>query len=183
MRIFILFVCTLMIVSLTVEQLQAQKSVNKIIDQVKKDDHSITLTVPGWLIRKAISLGLKSEGEHEDTEIWENLKDCLGKIRFSVVDHKDMDIDQEKIDQQLKNAIEKDGFQDYAIVKDKGTRVRVMVREKEGNIRNVFIYASADNMQSAIHIKTDIPQSTFKKAAFSFNKNNELHETTPQEIQ
>ena len=183
MRLFILLTCSLMVMSVTGVQLQAQKSVNKIIDQVKKNDHSITLTVPGWLIRKAISLGLKSEGEHEDTEIWENLKDGLGKIRFSVVDHEEMDIDQQKIDQQLRNAIEKDGFEDYAIVRDKGTKVRVMVREKNESIRNVFIYASAVDMQSAIHIKTDIPTSTFKKAAFSFNKNNELDKASQEEVQ
>ena len=169
MRILILLIT----LSLSSANLSAQKSVNKLIDKIKKHPKSVTMTLPGWLISKAVDLASHSTDIEEDEQIWMEMAKDIKKIRFSVVDESNNAFQIQELDEYIEKAKHKDGFEVYAKVKNEGNRVNIMLRTKEDVVKNILIYAFSDESVAAVHLKTDIALSEFRNAKFSFNKNKE----------
>lgn len=149
--------------------LQGQSQVNKLIDTVKDHPKSITMTVPGWMINMALK-AIKLDDVSKDEEVWLSIADRIKRIRFSFVPEMD-GIDVEDLGRRIGKIKEKHHFEEYARVKSDGNRVNVLVKEKKGSIKNVFLYVRGEDGVGAIHFKTDIDPEIFKSADFSFNKN------------
>lgn len=157
--------------------LHGQKTVNKFIDQIKKHDRAVAMTIPGWLIRAGINLS-DNGIEDQDAEEIRNLGKKIKKLRFVVVDRQHH-ISESEADEFLKRAKAKDGFEEYTRVRDKGTRIYVLVKEEKDKIKYLTIFSRAEDAIALINLKTDITFEDLEKAEFSFkNKENitsEIH--------
>ena len=94
MRILILSIAFM----LSLTGLSAQKSVNKLIDEIKKHPKSVTMTLPGWLISKAVDAASGPTDIEKDEEVWLQMAKDIKKIRFSVVDDSNNAFEIKKLD-------------------------------------------------------------------------------------
>jgi hypothetical protein len=149
--------------------LYGQKEVNRLIDQIKDHPQSITMTLPGWLIRTAVNIASTNANLEEDEEVWLSMAKDIKKVRFSVVENKG--VNPHTSDEMLATIpkILADGYDKYASVRDGGNNVEVLVRENNDEIQNILLFVHGESLV-AIHLNTEIPYEKFKKANFSFNK-------------
>lgn len=157
--------------------MDGQKTVNKFIDQIKKHDRAVAMTLPGWLIRVGINLSDNGIENQDATEI-RNLGKKIKKLRFVVVDHPHH-ISESEASAFLDRAKAKDGFEEYTRVRDKEKRIYVLVKEEKEKIKYLTIFTRAEEAIALINLKTDITFDDLERAEFSFkNKENissEIH--------
>ena len=157
--------------------LNGQKTVNKFIDQIKKHDRAVAMTLPGWLIRAGINLSDNGIENQDATEI-RNLGKKIKKLRFVVVD-RPHHISESEAASFLESAKTKDGFEEYTRVRDKEKRIYVLVKEEKEKIKYLTIFTRAEEAIALINLKTDITFDDLERAEFSFkNKENissEIH--------
>ena len=126
------------------------------------------MTLPGWFIRTGIGLATKGIEDRDEKEII-NLGKKIKKLRFVVVD-KPHHITPEESDEFLQKVKLKEGFEEYTQVRDKGTRVYVMVKEKKNKIQYLTIYARGDSNIALINLKTDLTFDELEQTNFSWKK-------------
>jgi len=147
--------------------LSGQKSVNKLIDKMKEHKHAYAITLPGWLIRTGINVASDDELKFE-----KGFKDLIGGIRRLRVLHIDehVEIEKSKMNSIVSQIKEKDGYVDYAMVKDEGNLVQVIVKEEGTRIKSLVLLANSGDGFTILNLKTDIEMEDLKKANLSFNK-------------
>jgi len=151
-----------------VAQGSSQRAVNKLINQVKKHDKAVAFTIPGWIMRTGLRFAL----EEEEPTLEKGYRDLISgirQLRFVAVDDK-VEIESEKLNKIINTLKTKDGFEDYARVRDKGNNVHVMVREKKDRIKNLFVLVHGEDQMVVLNFKTDISMEELKNADLSFNK-------------
>ncbi len=145
-------------------QATAQKFANKIIDQIKREKGSITLSLPNWTVdiftNETIDLPSK-----KDNQEFVKIKDYLGKIRFSVIG-KEVEISSEYIDK----IVSSDKFELYSSIKENGNRFHLWVRTKKDLIDRIFMIGESEDTTFAINLNTEVPITTFQDLDFSFNE-------------
>lgn len=143
-----------------------QRNINKLIDTIKKHDNAVAMTLPGWLMRKGFEFAQDDEMKIEQG--YQDIADGIKKMRVVVVpdgfEYKSLNIDN-----ALSKIKEKEGYEDYAKVRDNGTLVDVMVKEKKNTIKNVVVLFQDDETIALLNITTDITMEELKNAALSFN--------------
>ncbi|MEM9545292.1 MAG: DUF4252 domain-containing protein [Bacteroidota bacterium] len=147
--------------------LNGQRSVNRFIDKMKEHKNAYALTLPGWLIRTGISIATKEELKFEEgfQELVEGIK------RFRVLFINDnVDIPNSKLRSVVSQIKEKDGYVDYASVKDDDNLVQVIVKEEGTKIKSLVVVANAEDGFTILNLKTDIEMEDLKNANLSFNK-------------
>jgi mRNA-degrading endonuclease RelE of RelBE toxin-antitoxin system len=153
-----------------------QKTVNKFIDQIKKHDSALAMTLPGWFIRSGINLATKGIEDQDEKEII-NLGKKVKKLRFVVVD-KPHHITQEDSAEFLQKVKDKEGFEEYTRVRDGGTRVYVLVKEDKNKIKYLMIYARGENNIALINLKTDLTFDELENANFSWKNKEKIEVET-----
>ncbi len=146
------------------QPITAQKSVNNLFEDMKDDEKSFALKLPGWII----DAGLKYALSDEDNETLNLFKDKIKKMRVLV--NENPTIDFKKAIAKFKNNFSNDHLELYASVKDKSNLVNVYVEESKDKINNLFFLINGDNTVVLLHLKTDIALADFEKANFTFNK-------------
>ncbi len=149
-------------------QLTAQKSIGCLFNDLKKDDKSFAITLPGWLVRTGLNYA-SNHTEENDRALLETLKGVIKKVRVLVIESTDKDHSQAF--EKFYSKSEKDHLELYASVKDDGNRVNIYVEEKEEIIKNLFLTVNGGKEIVLVHIKADLPLKTFKETDFSFHKN------------
>jgi len=149
------------------QSLHAQKSVDRFIDQLKKDDKSYVMTIPGWLIRTGIDVADEKELRFEKG--FGDIVDGIKKLRVLFLD-REKAVPRSELNSVIKQIKDRDGYQDYAKVKDNGADVHVIVKEKNDSIKSLVVMASSEDGFTILNLSTNIKMEDLKKADLSFNK-------------
>jgi len=144
----------------------AQKSVNKLIDKMKKHDDAYAVTLPGWLIRTGINILDEDELRFENG--FQELVQGIKKLRVLHIDS-DPNITNKNMASYVKRIKEKDNYEDYAIVREDGNNVHVIVKEKKSRVKSLVLLAHSTDGFTILHLKTDIDLDQLKNANLSFN--------------
>lgn len=158
-----------------VGSISGQKSVNKLIDNMKKHEHATALTIPGWLIRTGFNMI-----EDEDMKLEDGYGDLVGgikRLRMLFIDES-VDMSKERIKYLIDEIKTRDGYVDYAIVKAEGNDVHVIVKEEGTRIKSLVVVAKGEDGFTIINLKTNIDMAELKSANLSYNKNRNEAETT-----
>jgi len=147
--------------------LNGQRSVNRLIDKMKERDHVYALTLPGWLIRTGINLATEEELKFEQG--FQDLVDGIKRLRVLYIDDH-VDIENSKLRSIVSQIKEKDGYVDYATVRDEDNLVQVIVKEEGTRIKSLVLVANAEDGFTILNLKTDFEMEDLKKANLSFNK-------------
>jgi hypothetical protein len=162
---------TLFMLTLMSMPVFGQKSINKMIDEVKEDNHTYALSLPGWVINKTLGIATKHMDEG-DVEIFKSLKDKIKKVRIAFNESLPNEKFSKAYDTFKEKSI-KDGLESYAYVKHEDSNVNIFIGEKENVVKNIFFVINADKSTVLLHLKTDLTLDEFNKAQFSFHNKTE----------
>lgn len=161
-------VLTFFLASLFTLHLNAQKSIKGLFNDLKKDDKSFAISVPGWLVKTGLNYASK-QTEENDRELLESLKDVIKNVRVLVIEatHKD----HSEAFRKFIEKSEKDHLELYAAVREEKNFVNIYVEEKDEIIKNFFLTVNGGEDIVLVHIKADLPLAKFNETNFSFHKN------------
>lgn len=159
---------TFFVVILLCSTLTGQKSVNKLIDKMKEHKHAYAVTLPGWLIRTGINIAAEDELKFEKG--FQELVGGIKRLRVLFIDDK-VSFENTKLKSLVAQIKEKDGYVDYATVKEDDNLVHVIVKEQGTRIKSLVIIANSNDGFTILNLRTDIEMEDLKKANLSFNKN------------
>lgn len=140
-----------------------------MFDDAKKLENTYALSVPGWLLRTAISKGIKDENVQENITELESIKNGIKGARVLVSSK----IDPNTLtrfnlaNQDLANK----GYDSYMFVKNKSANVNVWAKESKGKLKDIFFFitASEDNNLVLFKLDTDITTAQFNSIAKKVN--------------
>jgi len=141
--------------------------VDKLIDKMKKHKNAYALTLPGWVIRTGVNIATEDELKFERG--FKDLIDGIKRLRVIFINEA-TSIDNGKLRSIVSQIKEKDGYVDYASVKDEGNLVQVIVKEKGSKIKSLVLLASGEDGFTLLNLSTNIEMEDLKKANLSFNK-------------
>lgn len=167
------FFYLLLVLSLfSVSNLVAQKSVKKIVNQLKKTEHYEGINIPGW----ALYLGLKI-AERSDDDI-KNMNFIKIAKHIKSVRVASTSLDQTKynvsaiVDNFIKSVKDKDHFEEYISMRSEDQNLKIMVQEKGEKIKNIIIFSADGGDLACIHLKTNFHPDDIKNISFSEIRNN-----------
>ncbi len=137
------------------------------MDKMKKHENAYVLTLPGWLIRTGINFVAEDELKFERG--FQELVGGIKKIRVLYIDDK-VSIENEKLRSIVSQIKEKDGYVDYATVKNEDNLMQVIVKEDGSKIKGLVLLANSDDGFTILNLKTNIEMEELKRANLSFNK-------------
>lgn len=156
--------------------LMGQRAAHKFIDHAKQKDGAVAMTIPGWLIRTGIRIATGTDDSELDE--MEGLRDIvkgIKQLRFVLVEDTNDEVPQSAVDKLIRLSIEVDGMEEYVRVRDKDTRVTVMVKQHKDRITNLLILSDDGDELAVVNVKTKISLTELEAAAFSFNQERKAH--------
>jgi hypothetical protein len=147
----------------------SRNPVNKLFDEMKKDDRVVAFTLPGWMVNKAFGFAMKDdEMPNEELNKLQSIAADLKKIRVCV---------NNKPNQQTRDAITKgikgldnQGYDVFALVKNETNSYSFHVQEKKDVIKGLLFQINTTDNVALIYLDSEISKSTFEKINFNFNK-------------
>lgn len=162
-KLFFLFVCIL-----SFQSIHGQKSVDRFIDQMKKHKDAYVVTLPGWLLRTGIEIADEDQLKYEPG--FQEIVDGIKRLRVLFISN-DPKLDNKELKSVINQIKDKDGYVDYATIKDGGNNVHVLVKEDKTRVKSLVVLASSKDGFTILNLKTDIDMDKLKAANLSFNKN------------
>lgn len=134
---------------------------------MKEHKHAYALTLPGWLIRTGLNFSADENLKFEKG--FQDLVDGIKKLRVLYIDDK-VTIENSKLRSIVTQIKEKDGYVDYATVREKDNLVHVIVKEEGTKIKSLVLIASSKDGFTILNLKTNLEIEALKQANLSFNK-------------
>ena len=148
----------------TMSQAQKKLSPDKYIDKLLKDDHSMAVRVPGWVIRATGKIASVDLDDKEKSMVRELAKD-IKKVRVLVNTHLPDDYDKHLT--ALHNYFDHKNYDAYAEVRSDGNDVSVWALQKDDIIKKLVLLVHSEEEDSVIiNIKTDLSIEKLKKMHF-----------------
>ena len=162
-KLLLLLVCLL-----SFQAVNGQKSVDKFIDKMKKHKDAYVVTLPGWLLRTGIEIADEDQLKYEPG--FQEIVDGIKRLRVLFI-NKDSNLDNKELKSVINQIKEKDGYVDYATIKDGRNNVHVIVKEDKTRVKSLVLVSSSEDGFTILNLKTDIDMDKLKAANLSFNKN------------
>jgi len=145
----------------------SRSPVHSFINDYNQEDHTMSLTVPGWLVRTGTSLAFKNISEDDDEEGFREIAKSLGKVRVMVA--KQGVIPTSAVKQLVKDA-QNHEYEDYATIRDGGKLVNVMAKQSDDTVKNLLVLVASDEDFVIAHIDANLSMEDLQKAQLSWNK-------------
>ncbi|MBK8387868.1 MAG: DUF4252 domain-containing protein [Saprospiraceae bacterium] len=142
--------------------------INKIFDTAKKEDNVVAVTLPGWMIKKGVSMAMKNDTVVNDVNTLNTIAGAIKKVRVLVKSHSSEAFTAD-MNKQVDNLSSKN-FDTYAFIKSDENKVTVYGKEDKDKLKDLFFYVNGDENMAILHLKTDISIADFQKLNLSFNK-------------
>ena len=143
---------------------QETLSPNKFIDLVLKDDYSLAVRVPGWVVRttgRIASIDL----DGDEKRIVKELSKSIKKIRV-LVNTKPPEEFKDNL-AALYDYFGDKMYDEYIQVRSEGNNISLWAQQKNKNINNIVLVVHSDEDDSAIiNMKTDISLDNLKSMDF-----------------
>ena len=152
----------------------SRSPVNSFIDEYNQEDHTMSLTVPGWLVRAGSNAAFKEMADDEDQAGLKEIAQSLGKIRVMVAQEGVIPIMAVK---DLVIEARDNQYEEYVTVRQKNKIVNVMVRQDDDIVKNLLVLVSSDEEFVIAHIDSDLSMKELQNAQISWNKEREKNKT------
>lgn len=148
----------------------SRNPVNKLFDDMKKDDRVVALTLPGWMINKAFGLALMSEDlPNDEINKLQNVAGDLKKIRVCV-NNKPSQLRRDALTKGIKK-LDNRGYEVYAMARNENNSYSFHVQENKEIIKGLLFQINSKDNVALIYMEAEISKSTFEKMNLNFNKN------------
>ena len=129
-------------------------SINEFYRKYKASDEENThMTLPGWVVKLGVGIA-KGQAEGKDEKQALAMGKKIGKVRIltfedsNPVSKKDLD--------RLTEGVRKERFEDLVMVRDEGTNVHLMIREKREKIKNLLILVNEEDSFTMVSLKSKL---------------------------
>lgn len=136
-----LYILLILAFSTSIAQAQT-RSLNRFINHHKVQENALAVSVPGWMFDLA---GFSSNFiDEEDSEAREILKltNKIKRVRVLIIEeHAKVESKDVK---KLIDGLKRDKFEELITVKSEGTLIKLMIKEKRDQIRNITAFIQDD---------------------------------------
>ena len=140
--------------------LQAQnRPIRKLYKKYRDEENATAFTIPRIATHLGSRLGtlfISEEDREEGIDGILRLAWDVRKIRFLNISDGNP-VTAEELQKDFEK-MRKKGHEDFLFIRDKGTRISVMVRTKRQKLRSLLILVSEKDSFTLIHLKTKIPK-------------------------
>lgn len=148
----------------------SRSPVNSFINEYNQEDHTTSMTIPGWLVRAGTNAAFKQIGDTEDQAGLKEIAKSLGKIRVLVA--KEGIVSSTAVNELL-TAARKKKYEEYVTIRDEGKIINVMARQDDDTVKNLLVLISSDEDFVIAHIDSDLSFKDLENAQISWNKERE----------
>jgi len=143
--------CIAVILFLGINQAAAQNMpISNFYDKYKYEENTTKISLPGWIVRFGAWIGRKAADDEETKEALKLAK----KIRFlRVLQIEDSNPVSTKDIKRLTRKLERRKFEPLLYIRDGSMRTQIMVKEKNGLIRNFFLLTQEDDSFTMVSLK------------------------------
>jgi len=168
--LYIFIVCSFGFVS----NLSSQKSVNNIINQIKKTEHYKGIKIPGWALYLGLKIAERSDDELKDMDLMRIAKHIKSiRVATTMLDESKFNISA-IVNNFIKSVIDKDQFDEYISLRSEDQNLKIMIQEKKDVIKNIVILSADGSDLACIHLKTDLHLDDLKNISFADIKKTSL---------
>ncbi|MGB4960156.1 MAG: DUF4252 domain-containing protein [Saprospiraceae bacterium] len=175
--------CTFVLLMIAAVDLPAQKSVNTIVDQLKKTENYEGISIPGWIIRLGIRIAATDDNDIEQNGLL-HISKGIKHLRVATTT-----LDVNKYDPAaivsnfMQKMRDKDGFEEYVSVRSEDQHLKIMVQEDDDEIKNMVIVNAEGGEIAMIHLKTklkyeDLRQVSFRQITHDSGKISNYHDSS-----
>lgn len=148
---------------------QAQKSVRKFYQQVRKTEGNVKMTLPGFLIHMGAGIARNKLKDDPDAQLALEMTKYIKNIKVAVME--ESTITQKEYHRFVDIARKKDKFDDLIMVKDGETNVNIMIRGNKRKIKNLLILVNDGNEFVMLSMKTTLKYKHLNKFLSAILKN------------
>lgn len=151
---------------LLIGQLQSQnKSPDKFINQLKKDDSAMAFTFPGWFVRLGANIA-KHDMDEDEAAIIKELSSHIKKIRFVVLTETPENYRNEF--NNMKSYLQDNTYESLVSVNHEDAKVDLWAKfDNDDIIRNIIISVFNEEEESVFfNINSDISLTSLSKMDF-----------------
>lgn len=145
----------------------SRSPVHSFIDEYNQEDHTVSLTVPGWLVRKGTSVAFNDIGDEEDQAGLRDIANKLGKVRVMVA--REGVVPTKAVKSLILEARDHQ-YEEYVTMRDDGKIVNVMAKQDAEIVKNLLVLISSDEEFVIAHIDSNISMEDLQKAQISWNE-------------
>ena len=129
-------------------------SINEFYRKYKVSDEENThLTLPGWVVKLGVGIA-KGQAEDKDEKQALAMGKKIGKVR--ILTFEDSNPVSKKDLERLTEGVRKERFEDLVMVRDEGTNVHLMIREKREKIKNLLILVNEEDSFTMVSLKSKL---------------------------
>ena len=152
----------------------SRSPVHSFIDDYNQEDHTFSLTVPGWLVRAGSNAAFKEMADEEDQIGLKALSQSLGEIRVMVA--KEGVVPTKAVKDLIVTARDHK-YIEYVTVREKSKLVNVMVKQEDETVKNLLVLVSSDEEFVIAHIDSKLSIKELEEAQISWNKEKNKEKT------
>lgn len=145
----------------------SRSPVHSFIDEYNQEDHTVSLTIPGWLVRKGSTAAFKDIGDEKDEAGLQDIANKLGKVRVMVA--KEGVVPTLAVKELITKAKDHQ-YEEYVTVRDNGKIVNVMAKQDAEIVKNLLVLVSSDKEFVIAHMDSNISMEDLEKAQISWNE-------------
>ena len=159
----------------------SQSSVNHFYHKYKRADNTISMTLPGFVLK----IGGKFARKHMDKDdkkammAMEFIK-SVKSLRILVMEETNL-VSQKDYNNLVDGLKRKNKISELITVRDGTTRVNIMIRDKKKHISNIVIIVSEENEFVLVSIKAKIKYKDLNKFLKEIMKGDEKIKLVPEE--
>ena len=157
----------IIICMLTVTAINSQKAVDKFINKHVKEDHTTTLSFPGWMFEATLKLAAKMDDDGEFAD-YAKLAEHVKNIRLFVIEENNK-IPEDAVQKLIKTMVDKEGYDEYIRIRSKGTNVNLFAIEENEAMKRLVFFIDDDDTFVMIRLKLDLPYSVFETLNYKLN--------------
>ena len=161
---------------------EAQRSVKKFYRQFQRNDDVVKLNLPGFLLHLGGGIARNHVDGDEDALLAMELTKYIKGMRLLVVEDPDQlaEMDVDGFVQRLRT---KDKFQDLITVREKNTRVHLMMKDSRKKIKNLMILVFEEDEFVMVSLKTSLRYKDLRKFMKIIMERDKIKVTPPKDPQ
>ncbi len=159
---------------------QAQKSVRKFYNNVRKTDETVKITLPGCLVHMGAGIARNHVDDDPDAKLALELTKYIKNIKIVVAEDQNS-ISKDDYTKFIDIARKKDHFDDLIMVKDGETNVNIMMRGNSKKIKNLLILVNDGNEFVMLSMKTNLKYKHLNKFLGAIIKSDDKVKVMPKE--
>lgn len=159
---------------------QAQKSVRKFYNNVKKSEETVKMTLPGFLIHLGAGIARNHIDDDPDAKLALEMTKYIKKIKIVVAEDQNS-ISKQDYQKFIDIARKRDKFNDLLMVKDGNTHVNIMMRGNSRKIKNLLVLVNDGDEFVMLSMKTSLKYKHLNKFLSAIVKKQEKIKVMPKE--